>query len=136
MTNDDYSPVTEAETILGSLVIHLPRHGECLLCYVARGLPLVGCDSSLRLAQDYRDLRAPRATALERRLWQAGGFCDCEIFLNAFELHPRWWTPAREIEHEGDVDIIEAEPPARLPGCTGVRGGSTRPCELWVPRRW
>ncbi|WP_425464517.1 DUF2695 domain-containing protein [Nocardioides eburneiflavus] len=42
-------------------------------------VPAFGCCTTLRFATRYRDLRAPRAVGLERRLGDRGGFCDCEI---------------------------------------------------------
>ena len=101
-----------------------PRTGECLLCYVHRMRTDHGCDCRLRFATHYRDVRAPRATALERRLQRVGGFCDCEIFLNVYEL----LLPLAP----GDLDEDEAEAewarPDPMPTCPGVRAGSTRPC--------
>ncbi len=94
-----------------------PSPGECLQCYVARMLDAFGCDRTLRFARRFRDLRAPRATALEGRLAVVGGFCDCEIFLNG------WWLGAR------DPEAAEA---GDLPECAGVRAGSCRPCRHWV----
>src|SRR5688500_18601353 len=69
-----------------------PRPGECLVCYVARMLDEFGCDNTLRFARAYRDQVAPRATGLERRLGDMGGFCDCEIFLNGMRLAPQLRT--------------------------------------------
>ncbi len=63
-----------------------PGEHECLACYVARMLSAHGCDTTLRWAQRFRDVRVPAATGLERRLGQVGGFCDCEIFLNGYQL--------------------------------------------------
>jgi len=48
-----------------------------------------------------RDVTAPRATALEQRLGDLGGFCDCEIFLNGDTPAAELWTPEREIERDG-----------------------------------
>ncbi len=112
-----------------------PRPGECLLCFVARSLDEFGCDNQLRFARRFRDLRAPRAVGLERRLGDRGGFCDCEIFLNGWSVHRRLWSPEREVEREGYLEIIEAEPPEKLPPCTGIRLGSTQPCGNWERRR-
>lgn len=107
-----------------------PREDECLLCYLHRTLEELGCDTTLRWARRYRDLVAPRATALEGRLASAGGFCDCEVFLNGWQL-------ARE-HCVRDVHTDELSAPDRLPGCEGARRGSTQPCRLWVRqrRRW
>ena len=105
-----------------------PRTGECLLCYVHRMLTDHGCDCRLRFATHYRDVRAPRATALERRLQRVGGFCDCEIFLNGYE-------PLLPLA-PGDLDEDDAEAerarPDPMPTCPGLRAGSTRPCALWL----
>lgn len=69
-----------------------------------------GCDETLRFARRYRDLAAPRATALDRR----------------------YWTPEREVESDdGCVEIIDAEPPETAPTCAGVRRGSAHPCTSW-----
>ena len=106
-----------------------PREEECLLCFVARALKELGCDNTLRWASRYRDLRAPRATALERRLGDVGGFCDCEIFLNGFMLASRAcldpWSEEEPPEDSGP------------PTCLGARRGSTKPCASWTRlRRW
>ena len=122
------SIVTETERELRALATTLttPRAGECLLCFVARMLTL-GCDNGLRWATRYRDLCAPMATGLERRLGQVGGYCDCEILVNGYEL--RDGVPRPE-----DPDRSDPDP---WPTCRGVRRGSTRGCDLWVRvRRW
>ncbi|MCB0912400.1 MAG: DUF2695 domain-containing protein [Propionibacteriaceae bacterium] len=87
--------VQEAEAILADASSALldPPQGECLLCYVGRMVDEFGCDGRLRFATHYRDARAPSATALERRLGRRGGYCDCEIFLNGYDLRPEFWTP-------------------------------------------
>jgi hypothetical protein len=105
------------------------RDGECLYCYVARMLDDYGCDCTLRWAGHYRDLRAPRATALEQRLGSMGGYCDCEIFLNGMCL-------AQSLTRY-DPETREPVEPDVLPACRGVRGGSTRSCGVWErQRRW
>ena len=83
----DTSPTAierELHTVAEALTTPLPR--ECLLCFVWRMLEDFGCNATLRWARHWRDARAPRATALEHRLGQRGGFCDCEIFLNGWVL--------------------------------------------------
>jgi hypothetical protein len=85
-----------------------PHAAECLFCFVARMLDEHGCDTTLRWATRYRDLRAPRATALENRLYRMGGFCDCEIFLNGMTLAPRLLPPL--------VQLLRAYPPEARPG--------------------
>lgn len=98
-----------ATTIIG------PAVDECLLCYIHRMLLAFGCDTSLRFALHYRDVRAPRATALSRRLGTGGGYCDCEVFLNAYDLRPEHWTPEVEHQRDGYVEIEEAMWPDPLP---------------------
>ena len=109
--------------------------GECLCCFVGRMLDQFGCDCTLRFAKRYRDAKAPLATAMERRLGDVGGFCDCEIFLNGWMLHQRFWTAAPEADVDGlgaDGDLSE---PVELPPCGKVRRGSVRPCGNWVRQR-
>ena len=70
-----------------------------------------GCDNKLRWVGRWRDACAPRATALERKLSDRGGFCDCEV---AFNVYP-------------DQMLLEEDVPR--PPCAGVsRRGSTAPC--------
>jgi hypothetical protein len=116
-----------AEQLVHSLARTLtqPRVGECVVCFVLRMLREFGCDTTLRFARSYRDVRAPRATALERRLGDMGGFCDCEILLNAARLAPRLRT------YDADGDEVES---GHLPPCAGVRKGSTQWCASWVRR--
>lgn len=111
-----------------------PRPHECLQCYVARMLEEFRCDCTLRFALRYRDVSAPAATALVARLNRAGGFCDCEIFLNGWSPHPRLWSPARVEVVRGVTYRTGPEPPSVLPPCPGVGAGSTQPCGLWLRR--
>ena len=124
---DDVAIDVQAEQIVRALAHELtdPRVGECLLCYVARMLTAFECDTTLRFARHFRDLTAPRATALERRLGDLGGFCDCEIFLNAMTIAPH----LRAYGPKGDPLAEE------IPECAGVRRGSTRGCANWTRRR-
>lgn len=124
--------VSDTEQQLRELATELtdPRDGECLLCYVYRMLEL-GC-TGLRWAARYRDLRAPRATALERRLGQKGGFCDCEIFLNAYQLAPEHWVPEKGYEQDGFTYVTDPSYPDPMPSCHGARAGSTQGCSLWI----
>ena len=107
-------------------VLTSPQPHECLLCYVLRMLNEFGCDTSLRFAVAYRDQKAPRATALEDRLGNMGGFCDCEIFLNGM----RRARHLRTYDEHGDE--VAGEP---MPACAQVRRGSTQGCSHWVRRR-
>jgi len=124
---DDVAIDEYAERLVRSMARALthPRGRECLVCYVLRMLNEFGCDTTLRFASGYRDLRAPRATALERRLAGMGGFCDCEVLLNAMRPAPQ----LRRYDAEGAGVEVE------LPECPGVRRGSTQGCAHWVRRR-
>jgi hypothetical protein len=125
---DDVEIDQYAEQYVRSLARSLTRPGacECLACYVLRMLNEFGCDSTLRWAAAFRDERAPRATALEGRLGNMGGFCDCEIFLNGLRRVPH----LRTYDELGDE--AAGEP---MPVCAGVRRGSTQGCAHWVRRR-
>ena len=114
----------EGELIILSELLTTPTKGECLFCYVYRMLNSHGCNGKLRWTARWRDLRAPRATALERRLGSRGGYCDCEIFMNG-------WTASRAIttyDFETDDEVW----PNPMPSCPGVRPWSTQPCLLWT----
>lgn len=104
--------INDAESYVRELAAELtrPRERECLCCYVDRMLEEYGCDGTHRLALRYRDERAPRATALHKRLGRLGAYCDCELFLNGYR-------PARG---------------AGTAPCAGVRRGSVSPCDNWV----
>ncbi|MQA62727.1 MAG: DUF2695 domain-containing protein [Actinophytocola sp.] len=111
---------TEAEQYVAQLHEGLtqPRDHECLACYVERMVTEFGCDNKLRWARRWRGMCAPRAVALERRLEDRGGFCDCEVLYNVY--------PERLPE--------DAHTPL-LP-CAGVgRRGSTKPCAKPLPPR-
>ncbi len=126
--------VGEAESLVRSLATDLTevRRGECLSCYLDRQLATFGCAGHTH-ALRYRDTVAPRATALLDRLGDLGACCcDCELFLNGYQLHRRFWTPEREVEQDGFTVLIEAEEPDEAPPCAGVRRGSVRPCSNWV----
>src|SRR5688572_13193504 len=98
MTADPIDAQAEQIVRLVADELTMIRPGECLVCYVDRMVHEVGCDTTLRFATWYRDQRAPRATALRDRLGQVGGYCDCEVLMNGWWPHPRFWTPAREVE--------------------------------------
>lgn len=125
------TPLDEAEELLRALSARLtdPAEGECLLCYVHRMLEH-GCHG-LRWALRYRDLRAPRATALERRLQEKGASCDCEVFLNAYQLQEEHLVLGALLDVGGFPVGEVLEYPHPMPPCRGVRAGSTRPCALW-----
>ena len=114
----------EGELVELSEWVTAPRGSECLFCYVYRMLTSHGCNCALRWAARWRDLRAPRATALERRLGSRGGYCDCEIFMNG-------WTASPAITRTDPVTEDEIWPDP-MPSCAGVRPRSTQSCALWV----
>jgi hypothetical protein len=127
----DLAPVLHIERELRHLALEItqPKPRECLHCYVYRMLEF-GC-SGLRWARRYRDMMAPRATALDRRLMSKGACCDCEIFMNGWSLRRAY----RTYDPEGE----EYEYPEELPDCKGVRAGSVQPCGLWAAQsryRW
>src|SRR5689334_325301 len=125
----EISVADEAERYLQAIADprSVPAERECVACYVARMLTAFGCDTSLRWAIRFRDLRSPTATSLGRRLGAVGGFCDCEIFLNGYQL-------VRELLVR-DLHTDELEAPAEPPPCAGVGRTSTRPCANWERRR-
>lgn len=111
----------EAELRFTSFQLTLPRVGECSLCYTLRMLQEFGCNNHLRWVDNYVATAAPRVAKFQERLARRGGFCDCEVFLNAYE--PADWAT----DEEGNfLDWLR---------CLGARRGSTKPCRLWQPRR-
>jgi hypothetical protein len=134
--------VSEAETFLRSWAAEatMLKENECLCCYVARMLDEFPCDGTLRHAKHYRDQRAPRATALAERLGRVGGYCDCEIFLNGYQLPSADEDGEADAEADWDdnsvlyVDDVLNDEPAReeWPPCQGVRRGTVQPCGNWV----
>ena len=89
MTSDR---VHDVEIELAALSQHLTEPGEreCLRCYLMRMISEFGCDGTHRWTVRWRDLRAPRARGLVRRLQERGGVCcDCEVVLNVFTDDPQ-----------------------------------------------
>jgi hypothetical protein len=112
-----------------------PEQGECLTCFVDRMLHRFGCDGTLRFALFFRDQRAPAAAALEQTLGDAGGYCDCEVLMNAVEPAAHLSTPERwEVDAGGREVYIEAAEPTVTPDCLRVPAGSTQPCANWAER--
>ncbi len=113
--------IDESEDFLRRRAAELtrPREDECLCCYVARLLVEFPCDGSVRHALHYRDVVAPRATDLAKRLSRMGGYCDCEVLMNGYQLR------------DTDEDTASDD----LPPCKGVHSGSVQPCVSWVEIR-
>lgn len=116
----------ELRAVAAALTTPLPR--ECLLCFVWRLVEAFGCNATLRWARHWRDGRAPRATAMEHRLGARGAFCDCQIFLNAWD--------SRAVVEARSASSTEAPTAAAArvapAACPGVRRGSAQPCQLWI----
>lgn len=108
-----------------------PAPPECLPCFIDRMLDEVGCDNTLRLAAHYRDLHAPADTALERRLADLGGYCDCEVLANAYQPHRRLPPELVTVPGDGRGEPDRVVPVVLLPQCSGVPPGSTSPCDNW-----
>ncbi|MEP9363811.1 DUF2695 domain-containing protein [Nocardioides sp. CN2-186] len=113
----------EAEHYLWAVAEREPQERECLVCFVARTVEELGCDSTLLWATRFRDLRSPTATALERRYRAMAVRCDCLIPQKAHQL-------VRELLVR-DLHTDELERPAQLPPCAGVRRTNVRPCANW-----
>lgn len=128
--------VAEAEEVLAAAADFMlsPHDRECLICYVSRMIDEFGCRGN-RFMVRYRDLRVPNATGMLRRLGQMGGYCDCELFLNAYEFNPAHLIPGYEIDHGEYVEEVWPRYPEPFPDCLGVRRGSTQPCNLWIRMR-
>jgi len=112
------SLVDAVEGQLADLSFRLTEPGqrECLRCYLLRMIEQFGCDGTHRWTTWWRDLRAPAARGLIRRLERQGACCcDCEVILNVYPHYP-------------ETD--------RLLPCAGVlRTGSSVPCDLSALRR-
>jgi hypothetical protein len=110
----DAANAAEREVAQLAQRLTVPGARECLRCYLVRMLDAFGCDNTHRWTTRWRDLRAPRATALIDRLAERGGCCcDCEVIFNVYPAYP----------------VADGLRP-----CAGVsRAGSTKPCRLRPP---
>jgi hypothetical protein len=111
---DNIAEMAEAELRALAAALTEPDDRECLRCFVVRMLGEFGCDGTHRWTIRWRDVRAPLATGLLRRLGELGGSCDCEVIMNVFPPYPR---AAR-----------------RLPCAGQPRPGSAVPCHLRAAR--
>lgn len=120
----------DVETFTAGLADELLAAGvkECLACYLLRMLHQFDCDGTLRFTRRWRDEKAPRAKALERRLAAQGACCcDCEVMFNVVE-------PSQELQ-VWNIVLQRYEPPSHMPSCAGNRPRSTQPCANWRRRR-
>ena len=110
------NPAEDEENALAALSRRLtgPGERECLRCYLLRMISEFGCDGTHRWTIRWRDLMAPRAAGLVRRLQNRGGICcDCEVIFNVFTGSPDDQGP-----------------------CAGiVRAGSSLPCDRRTLRK-
>jgi len=110
-----------------------PHDHECLCCYIARMVARFGCDGSHRHALHFRDVTAPRATALLDRLSRLGACCcDCELLLNGYLPRAALSAPRSAFDDEDEPDDDAELRFEDLPPCAGVRRGSIRACANWV----
>jgi hypothetical protein len=68
--------------------ITAPRPRECLQCYLLRLVGEFGCDGTLRWSEHWRDSQPRPSRRLLKRLERQGGFCDCEVIMNVYQLYP------------------------------------------------
>jgi len=112
---DNIAEVVEAELVALSGLLTEPAEQECLRCFLLRMINEFGCDGRHRWTVRWRDVRAPKAGALVRKLSELGGCCDCEVLLNVFPHYP-----------QGN---------GLLPCAGQPRPGSAVPCDLQALRR-
>ena len=114
---------TRAEGALRDVLGELtdPREGECLFCYVYRMLEF-GCPADrLAWARRWRDLRAPRATCLARRLAAAEAYATRDL-------------PERVGAARISCSATTATAPTRRScPCRGVRRGSPSTARCGCP---
>jgi hypothetical protein len=67
-----------------SLDGRLARPGECLYCHLVRTLETAGCDHSTKLTQRWISAQLRSARWVLRWAESQGGYCDCEVLMNAF----------------------------------------------------
>lgn len=81
----------------------------------------------------YRDLTAPAATALEDGLGRAGGFCDCEVSLNGWQLaRRRLVRDVRTDELEAPEEAADVRrSPARVHTAVRGLGAAGAPGQRW-----
>lgn len=86
-------PVQQAERVIRRLLVSAfgPRERECLPCYLQRVVAEYGCNGTLEWThrwQEHQRARRIRTGGLTARLKSQGGFCDCEVLMNVYDLDP------------------------------------------------
>jgi hypothetical protein len=56
---------------------------ECLACFLQRAIPVSSCDGTAALTQTWMASQKEDTRWLIPWLQQRGGYCDCEVYLNA-----------------------------------------------------
>lgn len=101
-----------------------PGAQECLSCYLVRMLQARGCDGQLLWAGVWRDHTHPQWHALEERLRDQGGYCDCEVLCNV--------SPPRHEPPEGTPwPPCRASDAVPAPGRPASEGAGTLACPLY-----
>ena len=92
-----------------------------------------GCSDRLLWPTIWRDRCAPRATALERRLRSHGGYCDCEVLMNAVVRREHVASRGRYGAWTDEDEALQLSPASRpAPVCGRV---SSQVCTRWYERR-
>lgn len=116
----------EAERPIGPPAV--PQPGECYACFTERMTEAYGCSDRLLWPTIWRDRCAPRATGLERRLGSRGGYCDCEVLMNAVVRREHLSARLPYGTWTEEDEALETRP---APPCAGVRPGSSQVCAHW-----
>lgn len=106
LTGYDYAPGSNPVSFSGS---SQPDEHECLYCYLDRVLQVFGCDGLTFTTRWITSRRRPHKWVL-RWVEANGGFCDCEVILNALRdgrtsrrFH-RLRCAASQVDHEETYD--------------------------------
>ncbi|MFC5993473.1 DUF2695 domain-containing protein [Pseudonocardia hispaniensis] len=62
-----------------------PAQAAALAHAIEEGVAERGCDGTLRAARNWALRAGTNWTELQKRLCERGGYCDCEVLLNALE---------------------------------------------------
>ncbi len=86
-------PVEQAERVVRKRLVEVagPRGAECLPCYLQRVVSTYGCHGTLQWThrwQGHQRTRRVRTGGLTQGLRDRGGFCDCEVLMNVYDVDP------------------------------------------------